>query len=209
MSKLRLAFLAAVTGLMIFNLPFASADAPVEGRRGRDEIRYMTQMIDHHGMAIMMAMDCLMRASAEEVMTLCQNIIDAQSAEISELQNWLSTWYGVRYNPMPMTDMMNMSTSTMEATPAPDATQEADMGPMDMPMSGMMVVLDGLEGQAYEVVFMETMIDHHNQAVDMSERLLEQTANEGHQELRDFAQRVIDDQTAEIQEMESMIAARA
>lgn len=81
------------------------------------------------------------------------------------------------------------------------------MMPMDMPMSGMMVVLMGLEGQSYEVVFMETMIKHHDQAIHMSERLLERAADE-HAELLEFAQRVIDAQSAEIAEMETLIAER-
>lgn len=209
MNNLRL-ILASFALISTFSsLQFVLAGAPIEGRPGRDEIRYMTQMIDHHSMASMMASDCLTRAETEAVMTLCQSIIDKQTAEIQELQNWLSAWYGVSYMP---TAMMGTTPSEMEATPEPEATAEAGMmsgNMMNMPMSGMMVVLSGLEGQAYEVVFMETVIDHHEQAINMSERLLEQTADEGHQELRDFAQRVIDDQSAESEQMESMIAERS
>ncbi|MBX3063326.1 MAG: DUF305 domain-containing protein [Anaerolineae bacterium] len=95
----------------------------------------------------------------------------------------------------------------MNATPTAITTDATQMPQMDMPTSGMMV-LTGLEGHAYEVVFMETMIEHHDQAIHMSERLLVQTGSEGHQELRAFAQRVIDNQSAEIKQMESMIAER-
>ncbi len=184
--------------------PAAFADAPIEGSLGRDEIRYMTQMMDHHSMSVMMSNDCLTKAETEEVLSLCQRILDAQMAEIEELRGWLLSWYGIDYDPM---SMMGMMQGGMDTTSEASSTEETTMMPMDMPMSGMMVVLMGLEGQPYEVVFMETMIEHHDQAIHMSERLLERAAD-GHAELLEFAQRVIDDQSAEIAEMETLIAER-
>src|SRR5688500_2823714 len=78
------------------------ADGPIEGRSGRAELRYMEGMIDHHQMAVDMANDCLTKASSEELKTICQNIIDAQTAEIVQLQEWLLNWYNVQYAPVPM-----------------------------------------------------------------------------------------------------------
>ncbi len=69
-------------------------------------------------------------------------------------------------------------------------------------MMGMMAGFDRLEGPEYELAFLESMIDHHDDAVHMSQRLLK-TAE--HKELWAFAQKIIDDQTAEIAKMESMI----
>jgi uncharacterized protein (DUF305 family) len=69
---------------------------------------------------------------------------------------------------------------------------------------GMMSSLNRLTGVEYEVAWLEAMIDHHDDALHMSERLLERTPN-GHAELHTFAQGIIDAQTAEITTMEAMI----
>src|SRR3990172_1844924 len=98
-----------VTALVV---PAVFADAPVEGRAGRAEVRYMEGMIDHHQMALDMANDCLAKAETESIRTLCQNIIDAQSAEIDTMRGWLQDWYEIDYTPMPMMSMMEMMQST-------------------------------------------------------------------------------------------------
>lgn len=57
-------------------------------------------------------------------------------------QRWLHN-YGIDYDPM---SMMGMMQGGMDATPEASSTGETTMMPMDMPMSGMMVVRMGLEG---------------------------------------------------------------
>ncbi len=78
------------------------------------------------------------------------------------------------------------------------------MGQMgDMPMMmGMMAGLNQLEGVEYEIAWLEAMIDHHDDAVHMSERILEIAE---HEELRTLAQSIIDAQTSEIETMEGLI----
>lgn len=153
-------------------------------------------------MALDMANDCLAKATTERVRTLCQDIIDAQSAEITTMQGWLLEWYNVDYRPMSMNDMMGimgddmggMDHSGMEGMPAMDPAM----------MMGMMAGLNRVEGIQYEIAFLESMIDHHDDAVHMSERLLERIS-EGHPELREMAQQIIDDQMAEIEAMENLL----
>lgn len=187
----------------------ALADAPIEGRVGRAEVRFLEGMMDHHQMALDMGNDCLEKATTESVQTLCQNIITAQTAEIEQMKSWLLTWYNVTYSPMPMMSMDSM-TATAEAMPG------MDHGNMDMNeeptvtdpplMMGMMAGLNRLEGTAYDIAFLESMIDHHDDAVHMAQRLLERDTQEtGHAELRTLAQKIIDDQTAEIQTMENQL----
>lgn len=53
---------------------------------------YLTQMIPHHQNAIMMAYMLLRTTSREEMRTLAQSIIETQSAEIVQMQNWLAEW---------------------------------------------------------------------------------------------------------------------
>ena len=209
------------------------ADKPAEGRAGRSEVRFLEGMMDHHQMALDMASDCLKKAKTEEIVTLCKNIIDAQTAEIKTMHDWLVAWYQIDYNPMPMAHMMemmqghanngmmmggmhmgNMMEGTpnsgmggmMQSTATPGATGMGGMMQMpdDMPMMmGMMAGLSKLEGVEYEVAWLEAMIDHHDDAVHMSNRVLK---NVEHQELRDLANKIISDQTAEIDAMEKLIS---
>jgi len=213
--------------LVLLGLSAVMADGPVEGRAGRAELRYMEGMIDHHQMAIDMANDCLVKATTESVLTTCQNIIDAQTAEITTMQGWLLNWYNVAYSPIPMAsdmeimgdemDMNGMATnepvltspnSTAEAVvptaaPAPDAAMP-DTDPAMM--MGMFAGLGRLEGVDYEIAWLEAMIDHHNDAIHMSERILESSPEgTGHAELRALAQKIITDQMAEIEHMETML----
>lgn len=58
------------------------------------EITFMEMLIKHHEKAIKEAQQCLAKAWHAELRQLCQNIIDAQSAEITQLRSWLCEWYG-------------------------------------------------------------------------------------------------------------------
>jgi uncharacterized protein (DUF305 family) len=178
-----------------------TAGGPIEGRAGRAEVRFLEGMMDHHQMAVDMANDCLSKATTEAVVTLCQNIIDAQTAEITTMHDWLLAWYNVDYTPMPMNEMMDMMGDGMsgmnhEGMPATDP----------MMMMGMMAGLNRFEGVEYEVAWLEAMVDHHDDALHMSERLLERVPEgEGHTELHEMAQQIIQDQTAEIETIEQML----
>jgi uncharacterized protein (DUF305 family) len=203
MKKRGFLFALASFVVIVFTLAPAAvfADAPVEGRTGRAEVRFMEGMIDHHQMAIDMANHCLTKATTESVLSLCQNIIDAQSAEIASLQGWLLNWYNIEYSPMSMDEMMDMMGGMegmdhegMEGMPATDPAM----------MMGMMAGLNRLEGIDYEIAWLEAMVDHHDDAIHMSERLLER-AEDAHTELRDMAQQIIDDQSAEIDAIEQML----
>lgn len=258
--------------------PVSAQGNPPTTRTERAEVRFLVGMIDHHQMALDMAHHCLMVASSESLLQLCQNILDKQQREINEMRGWLLIWYGLDYHPMSMHSMMQggmmggmMDGGMMQggmmggmmqggmmggqnqggmndqmggqnqggmmdgqtqsdqhdqhhmstATPIPmqpggmGQNQGGMMGGMDdmgmmqgqgwlssMPMMGMMAGLNTLTGPEFEVAWLESMIEHHQDALHMSERILEVTERP---ELQALAQRIIDDQTAEIELMETMI----
>jgi uncharacterized protein (DUF305 family) len=71
---------------------------------------------------------------------------------------------------------------------------------------GMFAGLHALTGVEYEIAWLEAMIDHHDDALHMAERILENAPEgAGHAELRQMAQQIITDQTAEIEAMEALI----
>ena len=57
---------------------------------------FIEDMIEHHRMAVMNAQQLLARGLAEhdEVAAMARDIVDVQTREIAELQNWLRTWFG-------------------------------------------------------------------------------------------------------------------
>jgi uncharacterized protein (DUF305 family) len=188
----RLFVLIAVLALVPVSL--VAAKQPAEGRSGRAEVRFLEGMIDHHQMALDMANDCLKKAVGDELKTLCQNVIKAQTPEIEMMQKWLADWYEIDYQPVAMDAMPGMG--------------GMDMGGMATDPAGMMGMMAGfnrLDGAEYEIAWLESMIDHHDDALHMSYRVLRWGM---HPELIDLAKNIIRDQSAEIAQMELMIADR-
>jgi hypothetical protein len=146
--KNQILFVALIT-LVLSVFASALADGPTEGRAGRAELRYMEGMIDHHQMAVDMANDCLVKVSSEELKTICQNVIDAQTAEIAQLQDWLLSWYNVQYAPVAMMaedDGMEhggMDHGGMDGMPHTDPAM----------MMGMMAGLNRVEGIDYDIAW--------------------------------------------------------
>lgn len=187
--------------LLVVGVSAALADAPIEGRSGRAEVRFLEGMIDHHQMALDMANDCLEKAEAESVRELCAQIIVDQSAEIELMRGWLLAWYNIAYTPMSMMDMMP------SAPAAGGHAGHAGHGGMampqsDPPMMGMFAGLNRLQGRAYDIAWLEAMIDHHDDALHMSQRILGRAQ---HADLIALANNIISAQSAEIALMESLI----
>jgi uncharacterized protein (DUF305 family) len=59
------------------------------------EIAFMEMMIKHHSKAVKEGEHCLDRAYHPELRTLCQDIVQTQTAEIALMQSWLCSWYGI------------------------------------------------------------------------------------------------------------------
>lgn len=127
--------LALVAGLV--EAPSARAAAPaVEAKTAAYEAEFLSGMMDHHQMAVMMAKSCEERAVHAELRDLCGSIIATQSGEIRLMQTWLADWYGISHEPM-------MSTGEMKS----------------------MMKLDRLSAERYEVAFLKAMIRHHRAAI--------------------------------------------
>jgi uncharacterized protein (DUF305 family) len=158
--------------------------AALENLSGQDfDIAYMSQMIEHHKGALEMAEAALEASENEDVRGAAQKIIDAQSAEITQLTDWLSSWYNVEPDQAQM-DMMRSDMKPMMDTAMAGMT----------PMIGMAMPVD--------LSFLEDMIVHHQDAVNMSQLCLEK-ANQA--ELRTFCQGVIDTQTQEIAQYQAWL----
>lgn len=76
----------------------AAAMARLEQLSGPEfDIAFMQTMIDHHGMATMMAAPVLIVGYHPELYTLATQIVISQGEEIKQMQRWLEAWYGVEH----------------------------------------------------------------------------------------------------------------
>lgn len=68
----------------------------LETKTGADfDIEFMSAMIDHHAMAIMMAAPVLISGYHSDLYPLSTQIVTSQGEEIAEMKTWLKEWYGV------------------------------------------------------------------------------------------------------------------
>lgn len=125
-----------------------SGPAP-DNATAKYEIRFMTDMIDHHNMAVQMSMICLEKAIHPELETLCQNIISSQQQEIVQMQTWLQEWYGISHSP--------------------------EMNPGDVRMMEKLATLPPAE---FEIEFMEKMIKHHLAAIREASKCVDRVFHE-------------------------------
>jgi uncharacterized protein (DUF305 family) len=115
----------------------AKASAPASSEQAAAfEVDFLTGMVDHHEMAVMMAQECRQKAVHPELAQLCDSIVQTQAAQITQMQGWLGDWYGITHAPsMPQGQMQSMER------------------------------LSRLSGAEYEIRFMRAMIRHHWGAV--------------------------------------------
>ncbi len=73
----------------------ADMTAALEGKTGDEfDKSFITEMITHHEGAVAMAEQALLQAKHTEIKKMAQDIIDAQTREITTMRGWLQSWYG-------------------------------------------------------------------------------------------------------------------
>lgn len=150
------------------------------------DVEFASGMIPHHEQAVTMS-ELALDQGGPEVAALADEIQAAQGPEIDLMTQWLRDWG--QEVPMSMEDM------EMEGH---------DMG--DMGMEGMMSAeemqaLEEAEGQEFDTLWLEMMIEHHRGAISMAETEQAQGLNP---EAIDLAASIAETQAAEISQMESM-----
>jgi uncharacterized protein (DUF305 family) len=143
------------------------------------DLQFIDQMIMHHQGAIMSSDHMISDSQRPELRQLYENIQKSQSEQIEQMKAWRKEWY-------------------------PDAEDTPGM-PSGMMNGGMMQGMMGgssmqemMGANATDAMFLRMMIPHHQAAVDMSEQALDKAE---HPELKELAQTIIDEQSAEIEQM--------
>ncbi len=151
---------------------------------------YIDMMIPHNASIVAMAEAALPRLTDERLQTIAQAIIDTQTAEIEELRGYREQFYGSPESP-PMDE--HAMTMMMEAMPGM-GTMEA----MAVQMDPVAQVAAFCSADDADLAFIDTTIAHHAMAITASEAALEQATRP---EITAFAQRVIEDQERETDEL--------
>ena len=152
-----------------------------------DDVRFMQDMIPHHNQAVQMAVLAADRTNRQELLDLAGRINASQVDEIAVMQQWLRE-RGERVPDPTAHDAMHTS------------HEQAGMAsPEDMAR------LAQLENTAFDRLFLELMISHHEGAVAMVEELLEQPGSAYDPMLFEFANDVTNDQAAEVERMNALL----
>lgn len=157
---------------------------------------YIDMMIPHHQGIIGLAQAALPRLEDARLRKIALSIIDAQSAEIEELRGYREAFYGGA-DPMPMDEGMMAAMEQM--MPGISGTRKEMTSQMDPAAQAAAICA----AENTDLAFTEMTIAHHQMAIEASEPVV---ADATHEEIREFAQRVIEDQQREIEELKMIQA---
>lgn len=161
------------------------------------DVLFMQHMIVHHAQAVEMVELMQTRASGTAVRRLGARIAASQAAEIDLMRTWLTD----RGQPTAMPDMHAGHHGHAGHEPDPDV---AVMPGMLSP--SRMTALAAATGPAFDRLFIEGMIQHHQGALDMVDGLQADPEAAEDPTLSDFASSVVADQSAEILRMQSILS---
>ncbi len=204
MKTIKLVLLAAVTTLpCLAQTPIIQPGAPGEPVRelsaeeaieiadtsySPDDVRFMQDMIPHHHQAVEMSALVAERTNRPELVDVAGRIDASQADEIEFMQQWLRDRGEHVTDP---TDHHHMHTSHKMA---------------GMATPEQMAELATLKGTAFDRMFLELMIPHHEGAVTMVEELHEKPGSAYDPILFEFTNDIVNDQTAEIERMNALLA---
>ncbi|MCZ6853919.1 MAG: DUF305 domain-containing protein, partial [Gammaproteobacteria bacterium] len=167
-----------------------SADEAVEianTRYSPADTRFMQDMIPHHHQAIEMAALVADRTNRQELLDVAGRINASQDDEIAFMQQWLRE-RGERV-----------------ANPTEHEAMHTDHKMAGMATAEQMAELANSESTAFDRLFLQLMITHHEGAVTMVEELLEQPGSAYDPVLFEFTTNVTNDQTTEIERMNALL----
>ncbi|MDO8390401.1 MAG: DUF305 domain-containing protein [Actinomycetota bacterium] len=162
----------------------ASTMAPSDAAFNDADVAFAQGMIPHHEQAIEMsdmALDPTVGAGAQ-VRDLATSIKAAQDPEVGMMTSWLTEWG--------QSMEMDMNGGEMAAMDGMMTTAEMD-------------TLSGLTGDAFDTLWLDMMIRHHEGAIVMAQTV---TASGKNPAVLELAGQVVTAQQAEIQQMQALLA---
>jgi uncharacterized protein (DUF305 family) len=159
------------------------------------DVRFMADMIHHHAQALTMAAWAPTHGASPTLRILAERILNGQQDEIASMQRWLQD----RGHQAPQSDPTEPPAQGHHHHPA---------GPGLMP--GMltevqMKQLDQARGAEFDRLFLEYMIQHHQGAVTMVNRLFNTPGAARDESVFKLASDISADQSSEIKRMQRML----
>jgi uncharacterized protein (DUF305 family) len=147
-----------------------------------DDVAFATNMIPHHQQAVDLSALAPERSTNPELLELATRIAAAQQPEIETLKVFLVQW---KENP--------------DAGAGHGGHGSAMAGMVD---EATMTKLESLSGAEFDTLWLESMISHHQGAIEMAKA---EIANGENVDAKRLAQTIIDTQQAEIGQMKQML----
>lgn len=162
------------------------ADGEISADYNDADIMFAQMMIPHHQQAVEMSEMLLAKEGIPaQVVEFAQGVIDAQGPEIDRMNAMLEAW-----GQQPVTDSGGMGTMD-------------EMGGMSGMMSQEdMTALEEAQGTEAARLYLEQMTAHHEGAVDMAR---DEVADGQNPHAITLAEQIINDQEAEIAQMQQML----
>ncbi|MEY4291083.1 MAG: hypothetical protein RL130_1025 [Actinomycetota bacterium] len=141
------------------------------------DVMFLQMMIPHHQQAIDISNLAMKSSQDPELLALAKIIARDQAAEIKQMKAWLK-----------------------------DAGASEDMGHSMDGMGGMLSAdelsaLQAATGKEFDILWLTGMTDHHDGAIHMTQ-MIEDAQNA---EIKAFGEKVIADQSAQIEQMKEML----
>ncbi len=164
-----------------------------------DDVRFMQDMILHHRQAVEMAALVRDRTNRQPLVDAARRIDASQADEIAFMSKWLRDRSQVAPDPAAM--------HAMHAMPAmaPMSGMTGNYAAMGMATPEQMAAMAAARGPAFDRLFLERMITHHQGAVTMAEGLLKRGGSAADPVLFEFVNGVINEQKAEIRRMTALL----
>jgi uncharacterized protein (DUF305 family) len=210
--SLCMAPLAAVSAAALAQAPIVNPGAPGAVPRAlepdeaialartaytRADVEFLRAMIPHHGQAIEMVALVKDRTNRQELLAAAGRIDASQKDEIEFMQEWLAE----------RNEQALPAASGADAHATHDAHASHGMHAMKgMATPEEMAALAAATGAEFDRLFLTLMIKHHEGAVEMVEALTELPGSAYEPALFEFTRDVTNDQNAEIERMNVLLA---
>lgn len=215
--------LLLATGAMAQEAPIVQPGAPgqasrtlegrdasriADNRYSADDVKFMQDMILHHAQAVEMAALVNERTNTQAVRDIAGRINASQADEIEFMQGWLTERGETAPDPAQGHAMAGMDHSThagMDHSAHAGMDHSAHAGMPGMSTPEQMAALAAANGEAFDRLFLERMIAHHEGAVQMVADLFARSGSAYDPILYRFANDVTNEQQAEINRMTALL----
>jgi len=157
------------------------------------DVDFATNMIPHHQQAIEMAAMVPDRSTDPAVIKLASDISAAQGPEIETLKVFLVQWKQGADTPAP---------SEAPGGPADHQGMDPSMNMQGMVDAAAIANLASLKGPEFDKLWMQSMISHHEGAIEMANAEIAGGANV---DAKTLAQQIVTAQQGEITQMKQML----